>query len=66
MPLKNRTRLHKLCTRALAETDPRKLAVLLSEIDEILSGTMIELSDMLQEVEQVLRKREQATRVHLA
>lgn len=66
MPLKNRTRLHRLCCRALAETDQQELAALLSEIDDILSETLNELILMLNDVEQVLKKRGQASRIHLA
>jgi hypothetical protein len=59
MSVSNRTNLHKLCSRFLAETDPHKLAVLLSEIDDILSETLAELSSMLEDVEQVLTRCEQ-------
>jgi MEDS: MEthanogen/methylotroph, DcmR Sensory domain len=54
----NRTRLHKLCSRALAETDLQKLAGLLAKIDDILCETASEMSAMLKEVEQVRRRWE--------
>jgi hypothetical protein len=66
MSLSNRTRLHKLCSRFPAETDPQKLAVLLIEIDDILSETLTELNAMLKEVEQVLRKRERSSLIDLS
>jgi len=66
MALKNRTRLRKLCSRAMAESDPHKLAVLLTEIDNVLCETLDELADMLEEVEQVLKKRESTPKIHLA
>lgn len=66
MPLNNRTRLHKLCRRALAETDPQEFAALLTEIDDILSETFDELTLMLNDVEQVLNKKLQSSRIHLA
>jgi hypothetical protein len=66
MPLRNRTRLHKLCSRALAESDPQELAVLLSEIDDMLSETLDELTMMLKDVEQVLKKGNKSLRIHLA
>jgi hypothetical protein len=65
MPLNNRTRLHKLCSRALAETDPQEFAALLSEIDDILSETFDDLVMMLNDVEHVLRRRERLSRIHL-
>jgi ABC-type transporter Mla subunit MlaD len=65
MGLNPRTRVHKLCSRALGETDPKKLAVLLNEIDDILSESVAELRDMLQEVEQVLKKMGRPSRIHL-
>jgi hypothetical protein len=60
-----RTRLHKVCSRALLETDPQKLAVLLNEIDNIVCVTLDELADMLKDVEQVLKTMEQSSRIHL-
>jgi hypothetical protein len=66
MTIKTRTRLRKLCSRALAENDPHKLAVLLMEIDDILSETIDEIAGMLKDVEQVLKKRERSSRIHLA
>jgi hypothetical protein len=65
MPLSNRTRLQKLCSRFRAETDPQKLAVLLIEIDEFLSETVAEMSTMLKEVEHVLRRCEQLSGIEL-
>jgi hypothetical protein len=65
MGLNPRTRVRKLCSRALGETDPNKLAVLLNEIDDILSESEAELRDMLQEVEQVLKKKGRPSRIHL-
>jgi hypothetical protein len=65
MSLRNRTRLHKLCSRALAENDPQKLTVLLTEIDAILSETVAELSAMLKDVEQVLSRPEQLSEIQL-
>ncbi len=61
-----RTRLHKLCSRALRETDPQKLAVLLNEIDDILAEALGELNAMLKEVEQVLKRREKSSWIHMA
>lgn len=66
MPLNNRTRLHKLCSRALAESDPQEFAALLTEIDDILSETFNELTLMLKDVEDVLNKRMPPSRIHLA
>lgn len=63
MSLGNRTRLHKLCSRALSETDPQELTILLNEIDDILSQTLVDLSGILEDVEQVLRRREQLSRI---
>lgn len=65
MSLSERTRLHKLCARALAETDPQKLAVLLTKIEDVLCETFADLSVMLQELEQVLGRREQLSRIQL-
>jgi hypothetical protein len=65
MPLRNRTRLHKLCSRAVAETDPQKLAVLLIEIDDILCQAVVEVRTMLKDVEQLVRGRNQLSRIHL-
>jgi hypothetical protein len=65
MPLNNRTRLQKLCSRFRAETDPQKLAVLLIEIDDILSETIAEMSAMLKDVEQVLSRCEQLSGIEL-
>jgi HPt (histidine-containing phosphotransfer) domain-containing protein len=59
-----RTRLQKLCSRAERETDPQKLAGLLIEIDEILRQTLEEVANLLNEVEQVLKKREHSMRIH--
>jgi hypothetical protein len=66
MVLKPRTRLQKLCSRALRETDPQKLACLLNEIDGLVGETMDELHDMLREVEQMVKKMEQSSGIHLA
>jgi hypothetical protein len=66
MTMTNRTRLRKLCSRAIVEKDPHELAVLLMEIDEILSETVDEIAGMLKDVEQVLKKRERSSRIHLA
>jgi hypothetical protein len=60
-----RARLHKVCSRALLETDPQKLAVLMNEIDNIVCVTLDELADMLKDVEQVLKTMEQSSRMHL-
>jgi len=49
----------------MKETEPHRLAGLLGEIDDILSETLQELSAMLRDVEQVLKKREKAARIHL-
>jgi hypothetical protein len=65
MPLSNRTRLQKLCSRFRAETDPQKLAVLLMEIDDVLSETVADMSAMLKDVEQVLRRCEQLSGIEL-
>lgn len=65
MGLNLRTRVHKLCSRALGETDPKKLAVLLTQIDDLLRETVEEMADMLQDVEQFLKKLEQTSRLHL-
>jgi hypothetical protein len=59
MSLKNRTRWRRLCSQALAETDPQKLAVLLTKIDDILCQTIDGLEVMRKDVEQMLRRREQ-------
>ena len=64
MSLRNRARLQKLCSHALPETDPQKLGVLLAKIDDILSETVAELSAMLEDVEQMLKGREQLSRIH--
>lgn len=64
MALKTRTRLHRLCSRAVAESDPHELAVLLTEIDNILGETFAELSAMLKDVEQMLKKRKLSSRVY--
>jgi hypothetical protein len=66
MPPGTRTRLHALCSRAMVESDPQELAILLNEIDSILSETLSELSAMLKDVERLLKKREQTSRIHLA
>jgi hypothetical protein len=65
MVLKSRTHLHQLCSRALRERDPQKLAGLLTEIDGIVCETMDELHDILKEVEQMLEKMAQSSRIHL-
>lgn len=66
MVLKSRTRLHKLCRCALHEADPHKLAILLTQIDDVLRETVDELTDMLEDVEGMIRKREQSSRIHLS
>jgi predicted component of type VI protein secretion system len=66
MTTNNRTRLRKLCARAITEKDTHELAVLLMEIDDILSETVEEIAGMLKDVEQVLKKRERSSRIHLA
>jgi hypothetical protein len=55
--------LHILCSHALAETDPQKLAVLLDKIDDILCQTLVDLGAILEDVEQVLKRREQLSRI---
>jgi hypothetical protein len=39
--------LHELCSQALMETDPRKLVVLLSEINVILTEVLNEVNRVL-------------------
>jgi len=63
--LKGGTELRVLCSRVLAETDPQQFAVLLTEIGDILSETVAELSAMLKDVEQVLRTSGQISRLQL-
>jgi hypothetical protein len=58
--------LRKLCSHAERETDPKKLDVLLTEIDDILSETLDEIADMIKDVEQVLKKMERSSRIHLS
>jgi MEDS: MEthanogen/methylotroph, DcmR Sensory domain len=65
MSSSNQTRLQKLCSRFLAETDSRKVGILLIEIDDILSATVAEMSAMLKDVEQVLRRCEQLSGIEL-
>lgn len=65
MCLNARTQLHKLCSRALRETDPEKLAILLRQINEILCETLAELQGMLKDVEQVLSRRRPSSRIDL-
>jgi signal transduction histidine kinase len=60
-----RTRVPKLWSGALGETDPKKLAVLLNEIDDILSESVADLRAMLKEVEPVLKKKGRSSRIHL-
>lgn len=64
MVLKARTRLHRLCSRALQETDPQKLDGLLTAIEDILCETLAELSAAFRDVEEVLRRHEQLSQVH--
>jgi MEDS: MEthanogen/methylotroph, DcmR Sensory domain len=59
MVLKPRTHLHRLCARTLRETDPEKLSDFLTEIEDVLSEAVAELSVMLKDVERVLRRSEQ-------
>lgn len=60
-----RIRLHNLCSRALRETDPRKLSVLLAQIEDVIGETLDELADMLEDVEGMIKKIEQSSRIHL-
>jgi hypothetical protein len=63
--LKGRMEFHILCSRALAETDPQKLAVLLIEIEDILSETVAALGAMLKDTEQVLGRCEQSSQIQV-
>jgi hypothetical protein len=65
MSRRNRTRLNKLCSRALVETDPQKLVLLLTKIHAILSETVAELSAMLNDLEPVLSRPKQLSRAQL-
>lgn len=47
MPLTTQGRLHDLCSQALEEKDPHKLVVLLTEINDILSGVLSEVNRVL-------------------
>jgi hypothetical protein len=58
MVLKPRTHWRRLCSQAQRETDPKKLDILLTEIDDILCETLDEIADMLNDVEQLLKKME--------
>ena len=40
-------RLHDLCSQALAEQDPNRLLVLLTEINDILAGVLSEVNRVL-------------------
>lgn len=60
--LKGNEEFHILCSRALSETDPEKLAVLLTKTEDVLSETVAELSVIFKEVGQVLKRREQLSR----
>jgi hypothetical protein len=44
-------RLHDLCSQALEEKDPNKLIVLLTEINDILTGVLSEVNRVLQNCE---------------
>jgi hypothetical protein len=44
-------RLHDLCSQALEEEDPNKLIVLLTEINDILTGVLSEVNRVLQKCE---------------
>jgi hypothetical protein len=66
MVLKSRTRLQKLCRCALQETDPHKLAVLLTQIEDVIGETLNDLADMLRDVEGMIKKIDQSTRIHLS
>ncbi len=44
---KNDDRLRQLCSRALAEKDPRKLVVLFSEINAILYDVLVQVNQVL-------------------
>jgi hypothetical protein len=55
--MKDKGRLHKLCSQALREEDPQKLAALLAEIESALSQVVVEIREILQEVDAVLRRK---------
>lgn len=58
-----KARLHKLCSQALREEDPRKLEVLFTEIQSALSELIAEVGEILREVSAVL-KQKSLRRIH--
>jgi hypothetical protein len=58
-----KARLHKLCSQALREEDPRKLEALFGEIESALLELITDLQDILKEVGAVL-KRKNFARIH--
>ncbi len=53
MAFEDREFLHELCSQALIETDPRKLVILLSEINLILTEVLNEVNRVLPNSEYV-------------
>lgn len=51
MSLLTQGRLHDLCSQALEEKDPNKLIVLLTEINDILTGVLCEVNQVLHQNE---------------
>lgn len=51
MPSTTQGRLHDLCSQALEEKDPNKLIVLLTEINDILTGVLCEVNRVLHKSE---------------
>jgi signal transduction histidine kinase len=61
--MEHKARLHKLCSQALREEDPRKLDALFSEIQSALSELIAEVREILREVTAVL-KQKSLPRIH--
>lgn len=61
--MEHKARLHKLCSQALQEEDPRKLEVLFSEIQSALSELIADVREILREVTAVL-KQKSLPRIH--
>jgi len=51
MAVATQRRLHDLCSQALEEKDPNKLLVILTEINDILTGVLSEVNRVLHQNE---------------
>lgn len=55
--MKCKERLHKLCSQALREEDPRRLEVLFGEIQSALSELATDVQEVLEDIHAVLKRK---------